>query len=58
MFTGYVISACLLAAIVGFSGAGKLAENEQVVASLTRAAVPMSWYRPWPRWSSPVPRAC
>jgi len=46
MFVGYVIVAVILAAILVISGRGKLVKDERIVASISRANVPLSWYPP------------
>ncbi len=46
MFTGYIVVAALLAAVLLLSGRGKLTRDEKVTASLQRAGVPLNWFPP------------
>ncbi len=46
MFTGYIVVAALLAAVLLLSGRGKLTRDEKVTAGLQRANVPLNWFPP------------
>ena len=44
MFIAYIVAAAVLSLALVASGRGKLVKDEQVVSSLTKAQVPLSWY--------------
>jgi uncharacterized membrane protein YphA (DoxX/SURF4 family) len=44
MFIAYVVVAVLLAFVLLVSGRGKLVKDEKIVASLTGAGVPLTWF--------------
>jgi uncharacterized membrane protein YphA (DoxX/SURF4 family) len=46
MFVAYIVVAVLLGLGLAASGSQKIQKNERIVAGLTRAGVPLSWFVP------------